>query len=121
MKWTENMVAELGTMTDGEFSKKHGLNEKAVAQRRHRAGISAKNKRRKQVVFTKEIIDHIGLMPDKEVSEKFGLSFWQVFEYRRVNNIESFKKYCARLNTCPDAPSNVEVSGCPLTGLTKER
>ena len=106
MKWTENMMSELGTITDGEFANKHGLNEKAVAQRRHRADISAKNKRSKHVVFTKEIINHIGLMPDKEVAEKFGLSFWQVFEYRRANGIESYKKYCSRLDTCPDAPSN---------------
>ena len=111
MKFTENMIAELGALTDREFAEKHGLNEKAVAQRRHRLGISAKNKRSKQVVFTKEIIDHIGLMPDKEVAEKFGLSFWQVFEYRRENGIESYKKYKSRLNTCPDAPSNAGVTG----------
>ena len=106
MKWTPEMLNNLGKTTDAEFGKKYGIKEKTVAQRRRRMGIAAASNRSNKVEITKEIEWHLGLMHDKDVAKKFGMTFHQVFHARRARGIQSFKAYCSKLNTCPDAPFN---------------
>lgn len=88
IKWTDEMLSELGTMPDSKLAKKYRISKQSISNKRKELGIPShrkvSNKWNPLINWTPELDALVGTMPDVKLAEQLGVSHHVVF-MRRVN------------------------------------
>jgi hypothetical protein len=83
-RWTPEVIALLGTVSDVELAARLGIHFVTVAKVRYRHGIKPHQPQQK---WTAEHVAMLGQMPDAEVARRTGRSKWAVTAARRKRGI----------------------------------
>lgn len=90
INWTDEMVSQLGTMTDKNFADKYKLKEGTVLAKRNRMGIKPFGYKYKRLRWTKSQIALLGTDTDKRIAKKLGVTLLTVRKHRIARGIPAY-------------------------------
>lgn len=90
INWTEDMVSELGKMTDKTFADKYGLKEGTVLAKRNRMGIHPFGYKYKRLRWVKSQVALLGTDTDKRIAKKLGVTLLTVRKHRIARGIPAY-------------------------------
>lgn len=93
--WTEQMLQELGTITDKEFSIKYGMSEKTITRFRRDNNLVTQYARYipgRSLTWSDEMLADLKLLHDTEIAAKYHISIGAIRAKRKLDCITGIKK-----------------------------
>lgn len=129
--WTEEMLADLGTMSDYKVGKKYGICPNTARDERLRRGIlcfKKTNRWNPTLQWTPELDALLGTMSDRDLSKRLGVSYHVVLDRRLKLGITCFTSQrvdwtedkIALLGTMADSKV-AELLGCSERTVSHKR
>ncbi len=92
--WTSQMLTELGTIKDSEFSIKYGMSEKTITRFRRDNNLVTKYAKYipgRFLTWTDEMLADLKLLHDNEIADKYEISVQAVRARRKLDGIVGIK------------------------------
>lgn len=90
--WTEEMIADLGILSDYKVAAKYGMHQVTVMKKRNSLGIPASRHSRwsPTVEWTPELEALLGTISDKQLGDKLGVESYIVRDHRIALGIKGY-------------------------------